>query len=367
MSSIEGSNGVVESMARVGISLRGDNRGYLQSDFGIQDTLSTLERAESVADQVIGNGIRNITRCVGRLLVSESLLSDIAKNDRLRGRVEAVFPTSLWIPDNNDRVLVLMASRNHPTRTSIVPRSEMMSQVQRDQAYRSVHPVDHADRIAQLRAQGYSFISQIPKHFIHTVHALWETTFGWELGGVKSRALALHDQVAKRPRERHVWFSGLVNPLGNLISVATAERADMRTGNGLPNVPLIETSEWSSKVEGRGFMAATNTHLMAQILEDLDSVIPSPTIFAETNYMSKAHRVGLASGMDIAPNVIHGLHVPQILEQHVTVGDGHEPVGLRDFIQVYLPDEVKRDQYNASARSSILRSRPERTQRGGGV
>lgn len=361
------STGVVESMARSGISLRGDNRGYLQSDFGVQGDLSILEHADTIAERVIRNQTRGITRTVARFLVSERVLPLIAQNERLRGVVETIFPTTLRISKNGERVMVLMGARNHSSRTSIVPRSEMISQVQTDIDYRRVHPVDHVDRTVQLRSRGYSFISHIPEHFINTVYALWHPTFGWELDGVKNRARALHDQVVISPAKRQVWFSGLVNPTGNLVSVATAERADMRVGNGLPPLPLIESSEWSSKEEGKGYMAATNTHLMAQILDDLAQVIPSPTIFAETNFMSKAHRVGLASGMKIAPNSMSGLNIPHILEQHVTVGDGHQPVGLRDFVPAYLPDEVKNVQYNAEARSAILRSRPERTQRGGGV
>lgn len=369
MSSIEKnlSTGVVESMARSGVSLRGDHRGYLQSDFGVQGDLSILEHADNIAQRVIRNQTRGITRTVARVLVSEGVLPLIANHERLRGIVETIFPTSLRTSKNGERIMVLMGARNHESRTCIVPRSEMIRQVQTDIDYRRAHSVDHVDRISELRSRGYRFISQIPEHFIHTVYSLWETTFGWQLDGVKSRALALHDQMVKPPEKRQVWFSGLVNPTGDLVAVATAERADMRVGNGLPPVPLIESSEWSSRDECKGYMAATNTHLMAQILDDLVQVIPSPTIFAETNFMSKAHRVGLASGMHVAPYVTQGLTVPHILEQHVTVGDGHEPVGLRDFIPVYLPDEEIQHRYSAKDRSAILRSRPLRTQRGGGV
>lgn len=366
------SSGEVPSMPQNGISLRGDNRGYLQSDFGVLEDTSVLEHADRVAERVVGQQYRGVTRAVGRFLVAENILSDIAKNEKLSARVEAVFPTSLRMPDTNERVMVLMASRNDPNRTSIVPRVEMIRQVQEDQAYRADHPVHHSDRIVDLRNQGYQFISQIPKNLIGSVHALWESTFGWELSGVRSRALNVYNQsfnprLRKAPQERSVWFSGLLNPRGELVAAATAERADMRTGKGLPPISMVETSEWSSRERRKGLMAATNIHLMAQVLRSLRNLPVSPTIFGETNDMSKAYRVGLASGMSVGPHSVRGLLVPQILEQHVTVGDGYLPQGLREFIPMFLDDDVKKDQYGEKDIQIILGSRPERMRTGGGI
>lgn len=351
---IQESNGVNESMARSGVSLRGDNRGYLQSDFGVLDNLSVIRRANSLAERVIAQQRRGITRTVGRFLVPEGLLPAIARDDQLRGVVETVFPTSLRLPQTGERVMVLMGARNHRSRTSSVPVSEMTRLVQADQDYRRMRPINLAERIENLRRQGYRFISQIPQEFVPVVHNLWRSTFGWELQGVATRALDLERQSRAASREKTVWFSGLINPQGDLVAVATAERADMRVGNGLPAVPLVETSEWSSRDPGKGYMAATNAHISAQILEDLSGVLPSPTIFAETNFTSRAHRVGLASGMEVAPRNIHGLAVPQILQQHVTVGDGHIPEGLRSFTPMFVSDEAKAKQFNPEARQIIL-------------
>ncbi len=366
------SAGEVPSMPRNGISLRGDNRGYLQSDFGVLEDVSVLERADRIAEGVIREQRRGVTRAVGRFLVAENILSDIAKNNKLSERIESVFPTSLRMPHTNERVMVMMAGRNDPNRKSIVPRGEMIREVQQDQAYRADHPVHHSDRIVNLRNKGYQFISQIPENLLGSVHALWESTFGWELSGVRSRALnvynqSFHPRLRKLPHERTVWFSGLLNSRGELVAAATAERADMRTGKGLQPLSLIETSEWSSRERGKGLMAATNIHLMAQVLHNLRRLPVSPTIFGETNFMSKAYRVGLASGMSVGLHYTHGLLVPQILEQHVTVGDGHQPQGLREFIPMVLDDDVKIRQFGEKDTQIILGSRPERARVGGGI
>lgn len=356
-------NGVNESMARSGVSLRGDNRGYLQSDFGVQDNLSVIQHADSIAQRVIAQQRRGITRAVGRFLVSEGLLPAIARDERLRGIIETVFPTSLRLPQSGERVMVLMGARNHPSRASRIPVSEMVQVVQADQEFRRERPINLAGRITHLQRQGYRFISQIPDALIPSIHRLWESTFGWEIQGVASRAKDLQRQLHRPQHERTVWFSGLVNPQGDLVAVATAERADMRVGNGLPAVPLVETSEWSSKEHGRGYMAATNTHMLAQILEHLAKAHLSPTIFGETNFTSRAHRVGLASGMEVAPRNVHGLIVPQILQQHVTVGDGHMPEGLRSFTPMFVSDETKAKQFNPEARRTMLAE----TTQGGGI
>lgn len=360
-------NGVNESMARSGVSLRGDNRGYLQSNFGVQDTLSVIQHADSIAERVIAQRRRGVTRAVGRFLVSEGLLPAIARDNRLRGVIETIFPTSLRLPQSGERVMVLMGARNHPSRVGNVSVSEMIHLVQADQEYRRVRPINLAERIINLQRQGYRFVSQIPDSLITSVHKLWDSTFGWEIQGVATRAKDLRRQLCLPQQERTVWFSGLVNPQGDLVAAATAERADMRVGNGLPAVPLVETSEWSSREQGKGYMAATNTHITAQILENLSRVYPSPTIFAETNFMSRAHRVGLASGMEVAPRNIQGLIVPQILQQHVTVGDGHVPEGLRSFTPMFVSDETKTKQFNAEARRIMLAQSESQAIEGGRI
>lgn len=363
--------GEVASMARAGVSLRGDNRGYLQSDFGVQNDLSIIQHADNLGAQVVGEQRRGVTRAMWRFLISEQLLPAIARDHRLRESVETVFPTSLRSP-NGDRVMIYMGARNHPSRVSSTPREEMIRQVEEDQRYRQARPVTNlAERISKLRQEGYQFISQIPEHLYDAVHQLWGPTFGWERAGVISRARQLHHEAdpssIHRSSEKSVWFSGLINPKGDLVAVATAERGDMRVGNGLPPVSLIELSEWSSKEEGKGHMAAVNTHLIAQGVQDLQRLDPQPTFLAEANHESRAHRAGLASGMEIAPRLMQGIRVPQLLQQHVTVGDGHMPVGLRSFSPMFVSDETITNQFHDAALEEMLGFRPTRSRNRGGI
>lgn len=368
---INQSLGVTESMPRSGVSLRGDNRGYLQSDFGVQNELSIIRHADSLGARVVGEQRRGVTRAMWRFLISERLLPAIAQDHTLRESVEAVFPTSL-LSANGDRVMVYMGARNHPSRVNSTPREEMIRQIEEDQRFRQERPVNLAERINILRRKGYQFISQIPEHLYDALHELWEPTFRWEREGVISRARQLHDETfdpsrIHRPWEKSVWFSGLLNPKGDLVAVATAERGDMRTGNGLFPVSLIELSEWSSKEEGKGHMAAVNTHLIAQGVRDLRRLNPRPTFFAEANNKSRAHRAGLASGMEIAPRLMQGLRVPQLLEQHVTVGDGHSPVGLRSFSPMFVSDETIENQFHDAALGEMLGFCPTRSTNGGDI
>lgn len=348
--------GEVSSVGTQGIEARSFGRYYFNSPGGIQDRYDTLRQSLRIAQSVIergrsigGNGEESATRCVGRFLIRESVMEEIARDEELGDRVEVVIPTSMNI--HNEQVWLAMLALNHPGRRSILPQEEMIRQVNLDREYPHQSPLA---QIMNLQSEGYTFIDQLDGRS-DEVAALWGPAFDWTTEGVVSRARTIESQRLLRPEDRASWFAGLVNPEGRLVAAAVAERLDMPTGFSGP-LPIIELSEWRRVDDaGRsGLMAADNAYLIAQVLHDLSMSHIRPVLFAETNFMSRAHRVGFASGMDVPLFHLGNRGVPQILEQNVAVGDGHLPPGLRDFTVMYVPDVAVRDLYSEGHRVAIL-------------
>jgi hypothetical protein len=324
-------NGDVRSVTDEVIAHRSNDRYYLNSPWGVLTSPGKLNQAYRVAEWVIRTERNDVTRCVGRFLVSESVLAGI-KDTPLARHLEVAIPTELRV---DDPTWLVMFGMNHPSRRMLQPRNEMINQIVDDSNH--PHPVP-LDRMHDLIDHGYTFVDRIDPLHIDSIYGMWGKTFGWTRDGVLARSESMEEQGRRNPRERDMWFSGLVDPAGMLVSVALGERLNMEAGHGLGQLPLVEITEWrrGNEVKGHGFMAGAVAFLNAQILTDLEEISPRPLIFAETNYMSKAHRVGMAVGMEVPPYGVAGIPLIQVLEQNVNVGDGYEPEGLRDFTVEYV-------------------------------
>jgi len=337
----------------LGFSYRSYERGYLNYPNGVISEIGVLERLGAIGREMVRKSRRGVTRVVARPFVTEDVLREALGSPKLSNLVEAAVPTSYtYHGRRSSPVWMMLGAVNHPTRLPLRPVAEMVGRV--DAAKRTSFQTP-AERIGELQREGYTFIRNIPSDRIHEIHRLWENSFEWDEAGVQKLHNDLIDNKKRRPKERSVWFTAVIEPRSNrVVSLATAERLDLPVVDGL-RLPIIENTEWrrSDDTNRHGLAAAAVSHLNAQILEDIGSL--HPVIIAETNYHSGAHHVGFASGMEVPTRTIHGRAIPQMLIQNVRVGDGLQPDGKRDFTMMHLPDQTIQTIYDPASRREILK------------
>jgi hypothetical protein len=320
---------MLTSTGSLGLERRTHNRMYLNWRFGVLERTLTLERQVERANQLL-EGQEDITRCVGRFLVSGSVYGEIIDNRELSGALEGSAPVVDW--SGQRLAQMVMFGLNSDGRNPLTSSQTMITET-------SLRPSPSRMPLARVRAfekEGIQFTNQIQDWMIPQIYALWGETFGWDAGGVENLRDRLMASQHIAPTKRPVWFSAAV-ARRTLFSISMAERLDLPLGDGR-SVPIIESTEWRTLPgnERRGLMAATVSYLHEQVISDLQQNPLPPLIVAETNYRSSAYRVGWAAGMEVPER--HGGAVPsQILVQNVEVVDGHAPQGLRDFILMHLP------------------------------
>lgn len=343
----------VGSVGSPGIEHRSYDRYYLNSPWGTLTNIDRISQAFRMSQSVLRRSREQVTRCVGRFLVTERALEDLNSYSQIRDAIEVVMPTTELVYfglGERQRIYMLMASLNTASRNGLVERNYMIQATEEDRrfVYRSPR-----EQVEAAREQGYGFVSSISSEHIDTIQGLWGRTFGWSRSGVEARAQTLRNQGYVSSNARQSWFSGLIDAHGHLVAAAVAERLDMSVGFGRAPLPLVESSEWRRQdaVSQHGLMAATVSYLHAQVLRD----VPNAHIFAETNFRTRAHRVGFAAGMEVPERNVCGMRVPQILVQNVEVGDGLDPEGLRDFTLLHV-SQVNRERFYSSRDLSYMLS-----------
>lgn len=342
------------STGGLGYSLRSYDRAYCNYPGVIHDA-DTVRRLFRIGQNIITRSRHNVTRGVLRAMVPSSVLEQLADNPETAGCIEAVVPTRYATRANgrsSEPLWMMLAAINNRSRTPLFPVDDMVRIVDSERKSPSVHPVE---RITHLRAEGYRFITDIPEERIGEVETLWGNSFEWKRSGIVELRNKLHAGLGLPKRSRTVWFSGLVEPEHNtLAAIATAERLDIPIAEGV-SVPIVESTEWrrADHITRHGLATAVVSHLHANVVEDLSNL--APTIIAETNYRSGAHRVGFASGMDVPARSVFGADIPQMLIQNVRVGDGLSPDGERDFTLLHIPEESLQTYYHDASREVMLK------------
>lgn len=341
------------STGGLGFAYRSYDRAYLNYPGVIHDA-DVIARIGRIGQEMINRGRRGVTRAVVRAVVPESVLGGVLENPEISHLVEGAVPTQFGSEANgrpSEQLWMMLAAINHQSRSPLFPVPEMINHVDNAKKVPSLTPVERA---AQLRSEGYRFIDLIPSDRIDEMQLLWGESFEWDREGIADLGRKLLVSQGMTPRERHVWFSGLIQPGTNrLAAIATAERLNIPVENG-EVLPIIESTEWrrSDAVRRHGLAAAVVSHLNARVLEDLDGA--RPTIIAETNYRSGAHHVGFASGMEVPTRLFRGRFLPQMLIQNVRVGDGLEPNTKRDFTLMHVADEAIQKFYSPASRLAVL-------------
>ena len=341
------------STGSLGLEHRSFDRYYINYPHGVIQDITPVARLVELAGSALERRRGGVTRCVGRALVTDTVLEEILGTEHLATTIEAAVPTGVHIQSasgENREVWMILGALNHASRASIYITEEMAGEVA---ASRNNHKKSPFERIHEARSDGYIFVPYIQAEHVDEVVGMWGPTFGWKREGVEALQVRLGEELEQKPENRAVWYSGLLDKDGHLAAVATGERLDMPIGDGR-FLSVVESTEWrrSDGISRHGLMSATVSHLHAQIFRDLAS--ENPLIIAETNFRSRAHNVGFAAGMDVPPRIIEGSPVYQTLIQNVSVGDGLTPEGLRDFTMMYISDTARDTLYSPLLCAAML-------------
>lgn len=317
---------IVSSTGSLGLEYRSHNRLYCNWP-GVISDVSFIERQYRRAQEAIHRGVAG--RCVLRAVLTEDALRDVAITSA-SSTLEAAVPAGSV---DRQPVWMTLFGLNAEHRRPITSVENM---VETTMTYPSPSMLPH-ERFQWLEEQGFRCDALIGTRQIDQIHDLWGKTFEWTREGIETLSRRLQEQQQLRPSRRNVWFSCVIDRDDLVVSVSMAELLRLPLGNG-ENLPVVESTEWRTRegFEGQGIMAAGVSFLHTQVLRDLEGLPRPPLIIAETNYRTRADRVGNAIGMRVPPRRVGETDIPQILQQNVTVGDGRMPGGLRDFTMMYL-------------------------------
>ena len=321
----------------LGLTRRSYDRLYYNGRRVVRDVEYLIHRQVPWASQRIEEG--DAERVVGRfLLTQEQLVETCHRSSILRGNIEVAVPVGMH---DGSPIIMAMWALNRHNRRPLVSVDHMCHETDRLDGF---HP-DPLRRVESLRQQGFRFVRNPGRLSLDRIYDLWGPIFGWSQSDIEGLPRRFYAQEQLHATERSVWFSAIVHG-DDLVALSTAERLNLPLRRGV-SVPIVESTEWcvDPRWEGRGLAAGCVSYLHAQIFSDLEMLDCPPVIIAETNFMSRADRVGYSSGMRIPPRWIEGIFVPQILCQNVSVGDGLSEAPLRDFTMMYIPPEHVRLMY----------------------
>lgn len=296
---------------------------------------SAFSRLERIAER------EGMTRTVFRGLFTEDGYENLLNHHEEMPDVQQ--EVALRITSWKDKPCwVVVLGRNAPNRNAVLQGRDFYQKLNYHADPNFSHclenGVDVQRSIENILRNRFTISSEIRDSMVESLQDLWGPTFEWTEEGVRDLQKRLQRQKSIPSSPKFVWFTGVEDD-GKVVAAATAERIDFKREN--EPLTLVESTEWVTYLSyrKRGLMTGAVNHLNAQILNDLGQ---ETVIYAECNWKTGAYRVGRASGL-VMPEPNAGWGVYNILRQNVAVGDGREPVGLRDFVFMYLSkDEVVR-------------------------
>lgn len=297
------------------------------------------DRFAAVAAQKEQEGL---TRTTFRGLVSAEVMDAIVTQGK-QNHLEVAFPVREFTGGDE---WFIHAAKNAPGRTILTPVDQMIAETENDKVC-TQSPLEKVDAV---KKKGYKIVDSFSESDIDKVHGLWENTFGWTREEVDNLRHRIDAGRNVQPEERDVWFNGIRNTNGELISIAMAEKLTIPGADG-KEMDTVEVTELSVDPahEGQGFMSANVAVLNAQILDDYaDRSLP--LIYAECNFQSRAEHSAHRAGMRIPERE----YSPQILQQNVGIGDGAPVDSLyRDFQFLYLPRDMVDVHYTSEIRREM--------------
>lgn len=319
--------------------------------------LESLQSVDNLVDYVVpwaeeqvqdGTGVR---RVVIRLLMAPEQLSEtLERSETLRRSIEVAIPIER---QGQQPVVMAMWGINNHLERMIVP----VETITQETTYTDEVDPDLVSRTEGLRAQGFRFSEVMDDIDTEEIYSLWHPIFEWSEQDVVTLRERMRGQQSVARRDRSVWFSA-VREGDRVVALAMADRLDLPLGNG-ETIPIVESTEWCVRNGwyGRGLGAGAVSFVQAQVVRDLRELSRPPVILAETNFTSRADRIGHQTGMIVGPRVFDGHPVTQILQQNVAVGDGLRPERLRDFTMMYIPPTHLTSFYSQAQYEQIIGGR----------
>ena len=253
---------------------------------------------------------QKITRAIVRAVISSEVFNDsFSKEGHLLDHIEAVAP----LPTGEYLTYFGNNSDNRKSSTVDDPQKKIAT---KNNSLPSGYSLTNGGEIN-------------PKK----LYELWRS-FEWGKQGVRDFLGALATDKAQSPENRSMWFSGINNSDGELVSAMMAERLDMPSSiDTIGRIALVEFTEFATAPHerGRGLITHIARNLANSVRDDLNEV--PHLIFAECNTDSKSDNSAARAGFNIPKITLpNGKIVRQSLEQNVAV-DGE----LRDFrLMTYL-------------------------------
>ncbi len=335
---------IVTSTGKLGAEERSFDRFAVNATVYSDDPMRVSTFADRSRAVAAAKEREGLTRTTFRGLVSQRVMDEIIRTGNQK-HLEVALPVGEFT--EGDEWLV-HAAKNAPARTVLTPVDRMIEETEGDKIC-SQSPLE---KVNAVKEKGYKIIDSFSEADIDQVHSLWEETFGWSREEVDNLRHRIDDSKYADTEEKGVWFNGIRNTKGELISIAMAEKLTIPAADG-KELDTIEVTELSvdPAYEGQGIMSANVAVLNAQILDDYENR-NLPLIYAECNFQSRAERSAHRAVMRIPER----MYAPQILQQNVGVGD-RVPVEspYRDFQFLYLP----RDMINAHYTPEIRREMRE--------
>ncbi len=335
---------IFSSTGTLGTSERQAGRLYHNAETSSHDA--------SLVFQVFGELVRaigdrpDLGRAVFRGTVSDRAMQEL--------RIDQNLEVALPLKEFGHTGWLVYLSRNDSSRTSPTPAEQIRQETELP-TYKPSTRLPH-QRVEQVIADGDEIRTTLDAQDYDALHELWGPTFGWTRDHTKDEIAALAERVRREETvaepERTVWFAATYSGKV-LVSAAMAERLTIPGPNG--PLDIVENTEWCTRRGDQyrdcGYMAATVAAVNGQVLHSLrNSPNGHPLIYAECNFTSRSDRVGHAVGLRIPSRY----YARQILAQNVTLDDGVEPAGLRDFSFMYLPRHLQESHYGEAQRARIM-------------
>lgn len=303
----------------LGTERRQDDRLYMNAEAHLDNVNQAEESYRSLQQQA--DGMQDVSRIVMRGVCSREDFGLFVE-----GRFGSFVEAAIDLAEHGHEGILMYVGQNLPVRGKThAPIDEMVDQTTTSQNVHVQKPlVGLFSGQNDIEVRNNLQATDLPQLF-----ELWGETFGWSYGELEG---FLHQLELDSQR---LWFAGVYGQSGELISAAMGDRIDLIGKNG--PITFVENTEWSTRPNGfrrKGYMSMAVTAIGAQVVSELnDSPYGPAVLYAECNHASRSDRVALNAGYRIPDRSL----ARQILARHVTVNDGLQPAGLRDFNLVTLP------------------------------
>ncbi len=295
----------------------------------------------------------DISRVVLRGVVADDLLEQLHTSP-VGAMLEAAIPLGdFGHPGSN----LVYFGQNSPGRQPLVSVEEMIDKTLDAETADVNLRRNPAERVAEVLRAGSIITTSLPERDYRGLHALFGPIHGWARNEQKGDQIAAlgEDLEAEQQlpgSDRSKWLVA-VHSGGQLVSAAMAELLTIPVLGG-KTLDVVESTEWAVHPDHyrKGLAAATLSAVNAFVLRDRRRSGRRPLILAECNFRSRADLLGLSVGFTIPPRE----HAAQIILQNVEVGDGHAPVGYRDFVAMGLFKRAQNRYYNNQTVHEITES-----------